>query len=128
MKVWAISSGEYSTYRIERCFTTRLLAEEYLGDEPRSHWFIEEFELHDSVPPRQLLWTCMAFVSTSRTNMEPERYLLCEVRPVDEDLPELEESFEPLYGEQHFRAKGTDRDAVYQSVARRYHEALAVPA
>jgi hypothetical protein len=126
MKIWAISSGEYSTYAVERCFTSRELAVEYLGDEQRNHYFIEEFELHDAVPPRQLLWTCVAFVSETRANMEPEHWLRCKIRPTDEALPELEESFEPLYGEQHFYARGTDREAVYQSVARRYSEALRV--
>lgn len=54
MKVFTLSDGSYSDYRIEALFTTRKLAEAAVTATKNSYSepFVEEFELYDHIPEK----------------------------------------------------------------------------
>jgi hypothetical protein len=58
MKVFAMSSGEWSDYGIDALFTTRDLAEEAIrAKSAADRYVVEEFELYDRIPEKVTLFS-----------------------------------------------------------------------
>ena len=49
MKVYVVTSGDYSDYHVERIFTTQKLAQAFT-DEHRLNEDVEEYEINDTAP------------------------------------------------------------------------------
>lgn len=68
MKIYIVTSGEYSAYRIDAVFSTRELAEAFFAGQPNEIYRIEEFDV-DQAP--SLRWVTLYEIFW-KNGQEPE--------------------------------------------------------
>lgn len=119
MKVYIITSGEYSDYHIDAVFTDKALAEEYADRDPERR--IETYEANKEVPePAEVRWYCV------NINAEDNSYI-----GVGYEL-RTKLQFNYVHAYRSYRlwySFGVKADGVNKAVAialERYHALLAV--